>query len=43
VGYIIGAYGWKKDGADAGKFVLALKKGPAGRWLIAADIDNQNN
>ncbi|NNG17470.1 MAG: DUF4440 domain-containing protein [Gemmatimonadales bacterium] len=43
VGYIIGAYAWERDGADAGKFVLALKRGPTGRWLIAADIDNQNN
>ncbi len=42
VGYVIGAYVWERDGPDAGKFVLALRKGPSGRWLIAADIDNQN-
>ena len=42
VGYVIGAYVWERDGPDAGKFVLALRNGPSGRWLIAADIDNQN-
>ena len=42
VGYIIGAYAWERDGPDAGKFVLALKKDESGRWLIAADIDNSN-
>lgn len=44
VAYIIGAYGWgaTADVPDVGKFVLALRKGPAGRWLIAADIDNSN-
>jgi len=41
-GYIIGAYRYGTSTADAGKFVLALKKGPAGKWLIAADIDNGN-
>lgn len=43
VGYVIGTYGWEEQGADAGKFVLALRKDGAGRWLIAADIDNQNH
>lgn len=42
VGYVVGAYGWGDDPADTGKFVLALRRGPAGRWLIAADIDNSN-
>jgi ketosteroid isomerase-like protein len=41
VGYIVGAYGWADDttGADGGKFVLALRRGADGRWLIAADLD----
>jgi ketosteroid isomerase-like protein len=44
VGWIVGAYGYG-DGAatqDGGKFVLALRRGDDGRWLIAADIDNAN-
>ncbi|GAB3948989.1 hypothetical protein GCM10028805_24600 [Spirosoma harenae] len=40
VGYIIGAYRAKATGPDIGKFILALRKGPNGRWLIAADMDN---
>lgn len=31
-----------KDGEDSGKFVLALRGGGDGRWLIAADMDNSN-
>ena len=42
VGYIIGAFGRTKDGEDSGKFVLALRRGADGRWLIAADMDNSN-
>lgn len=42
VGYIVGAYGREIRGPDVGKFVLALRKGPDGRWMIAADIDNAN-
>lgn len=42
VGYIIGAFGREKGGEDAGKFVLALRRGGDGRWLIAADMDNAN-
>jgi ketosteroid isomerase-like protein len=42
VGYIIGAYGGRDDKGDTGKFILALKRDPSGRWLIAADIDNVN-
>lgn len=42
VGYIIGAYAPAMNDPDMGKFVLALKKGEDGRWLIAADIDNTN-
>ncbi len=41
IGYIIGAYRYgEREGADAGKFLLALKKERSGRWLIAADMDN---
>ena len=41
VGYIIGAYTYNDpNAADIGKFILALRKGPGGRWLIAADMDN---
>jgi ketosteroid isomerase-like protein len=42
VGYIIGAFGPVAGGEDRGKFVLALRRDPAGRWLITADIDNSN-
>jgi reactive intermediate/imine deaminase len=41
-GYIIGAFAPQKDAPDAGKFVLAVRRGPDGRWLIAADMDNSN-
>lgn len=44
VGYIVGGFGYG-DGAGpaaerSGKFLLALRRGPGGRWLIAADLDN---
>jgi ketosteroid isomerase-like protein len=39
-GYIIGGFGRQPGGADTGKFVLALKRGAGGRWLIMADMDN---
>lgn len=44
IGYIIGAYGYGPTPPvpDRGKFVLALRRGPDGRWLIMADIDNGN-
>ena len=41
-GYIIGAYAGSADTPDEGKFILAVKKGENGRWLIAADMDNSN-
>ena len=41
-GYIIGAFGRARDGDDVGKFVLALRRGDDGRWLIAADMDNSS-
>jgi ketosteroid isomerase-like protein len=43
VGWIIGAYSYdRRTEPDVGKFVLALRKDGAGRWLVAADIDNSN-
>ena len=42
VGYIIGGFRTEQDAPDMGKFVLAIRKGPRGRWLIAADMDNMN-
>lgn len=40
VGYIIGAYGCGDASGDQGKFTLALRRAPEGRWLIASDMDN---
>lgn len=42
IAYIIGAYTYEDapKGQDVGKYVLALRKGADGAWLIAADIDN---
>jgi ketosteroid isomerase-like protein len=42
VGWIVGAYGYGEGDADMGKFVLALRRGADGRWMIAADIDNSS-
>lgn len=44
VGFIVGAYGYGDDAAevDRGNFVLALRKTPAGKWLIVADLDKTN-
>ena len=42
IAYIIGAYGPKADAPDAGKFILTLQRDAEGRWLIAADMDNDN-
>ena len=42
VGYIVGAFGAGDDRGDAGKFILPLRRGADGRWLIAADMDNGN-
>lgn len=41
VSYIVGAYGYGTDPGipDRGMFILALRKGADGRWLIAADLD----
>ena len=43
VGYIIGAFGREVGGPDSGKFILALRRGDDGRWLIMADMDNSNH
>jgi ketosteroid isomerase-like protein len=40
VGYIIGGFRYPTTTGPGGKFVLALRKGRDGRWLIAADMDN---
>ena len=40
VGYIIGGYRYPTTVGAGGRFVLALRSGPDGRWLIAADLDN---
>jgi ketosteroid isomerase-like protein len=42
VGYIIGGFALRPGEADAGKFVLALRRSRDGVWRIAADIDNSN-
>lgn len=40
VGYMIGAYSYGPDSsADRGMFILTLRKGHDGRWLITADLD----
>ncbi len=33
-------YGYGDTKGDMGKFVLALRRDPGARWLIAGDIDN---
>ena len=40
VGYIIGGYRYPTTIGTGGRFVLALRGDPDGRWLIAADLDN---
>lgn len=42
IGYIIGGFRALETGPDIGKFILALRRGANGRWLIAADMDNSN-
>jgi ketosteroid isomerase-like protein len=39
VGYIVGLYAYG-EAPDQGKFLLALRQDQSGRWLIAADMDN---
>jgi ketosteroid isomerase-like protein len=40
VGYIVGGYRYPATVGAGGRFVLALRRGPDARWLIAADLDN---
>jgi Domain of unknown function (DUF4440) len=40
VGYIVGGYRYPQTTGPGGRFVLALRMGLEGRWLIAADLDN---
>jgi len=40
VAYIVGGYRYPTTVGAGGRFVLALRGGPDGRWLIAADLDN---
>lgn len=41
VGYIVGAYGYGEGRPvdDSGLFVLTLRRGADGRWLIVSDLD----
>lgn len=39
-GYIVGGYRYPTTVGAGGRFLLALRSGPDGRWLIAADLDN---
>jgi ketosteroid isomerase-like protein len=40
VGHIVGGYRYPQSPGPGGRFVLALKMGSDGRWLIAVDLDN---
>jgi ketosteroid isomerase-like protein len=40
VGYIIGGYRYPQTTGPGGKYILALRRGADGRWLIAADMEN---
>lgn len=40
--YVIGGFGAAPDKPDFGKFVLVLRRGSDGRWMLVADIDNVN-
>ena len=40
VAWIVGGYRYPGTTGPGGKYVLALRKGRDGRWLIAADMDN---
>ena len=40
VGFIVGGYRYPDTVGAGGRFVLALRSGPDGRWMIAADLDN---
>ena len=40
VGYIVGGFSYPGSRGPGGKYLLALRRGAGGRWLIAADMDN---
>ena len=42
VAWIVGGYTMQRGEPDVGKFILALRKGPNGRWLIFSDMDTGN-
>ncbi len=42
VAWIVGGYAMERGAPDVGKFILALRKGPGGRWLIYSDMDTGN-
>ena len=40
--WVVGAYTSQRGEPDIGKFILALRKGADGRWLIFSDMDTGN-
>lgn len=40
VAYVVGGFRYPQSKGPGGRFVLALRMGPGGGWLIAADLDN---
>ena len=40
--YIVGGFAQHAGQPDGGKFIIVLKRGADGKWLIAADMDNMN-
>ena len=40
--WIVGGYTSQRGEPDIGKFILALRKGADGRWLIFSDMDTGN-
>jgi ketosteroid isomerase-like protein len=42
VAWIVGGYTMNRGDPDIGKFILALRKGSNGRWLIFSDMDTGN-
>lgn len=40
--HIVGGFASEAGKPDGGKFLLVLKKGADGKWMIAADMDNMN-
>jgi ketosteroid isomerase-like protein len=42
IGWILGGYRYGPGDGDTGKFVLALRRPPNGRWMLSADMDNAN-